>query len=91
MSPLAKEPDFIVSLGTGAPRANSDKPSMSVTSPLSLWKDGAFPRLCRMFWERMRDKNVKQIFRTHPRYYRLDTEFDGVLPRLDNTKSIPEL
>jgi hypothetical protein len=91
MSPLAKEPDFIVSLGTGAPRANGDKPSMSVTGPLSLWKDGAFPRLCRMFWERMRDKHVKQIFRTHPRYHRLDTEFDGVLPRLDNTKSIPEL
>jgi hypothetical protein len=39
----------------------------------------------------MRDKHVKQIFRTHPRYHRLDTEFDGALPRLDNTKSIHEL
>jgi hypothetical protein len=39
----------------------------------------------------MRNKHVKQIFRTHPRYYRLDTEFDGTLPRLDNTKSIYKL
>jgi hypothetical protein len=44
-----------------------------------------------MFWERMCDKHVKQIFRTHPRYHRLDTEFDGALPGLDNTKSIHEL
>jgi hypothetical protein len=88
---LAEEPDFMVSLGTGAPRANNDKPSMSVSGPLSLWKDGAFPRLWRMFWERMHDKHIKQIFRTHPRYHRLDTEFDGVLLRLDNTKSIHEL
>ncbi|KAF4632606.1 hypothetical protein G7Y89_g5519 [Cudoniella acicularis] len=33
---LAKEPDFIVSLGTGTPRTNNDKPSISVSSPLSL-------------------------------------------------------
>ena len=91
MFPLVEEPDFMVSLGTGAPRTNGGKPSMSVSGPLSLWKDGAFPRLWRMFWERMRDKHVKQIFRTHPRYHRLDTKFDGPLPRLDNTKSIHEL
>jgi hypothetical protein len=87
--PLAGKPDFMVSLGTGAPRANNDKPSM--LGPLRLWKDGPFPRLCRMFWERMCDKPVKQIFRTHPRYHRLDTEFDGALLRLDNTKSIHKL
>ena len=91
MFPLVEEPDFMVSLGTGAPRATSDKPSMSVSGPLSLWKDGAFPRLWRMFWEKMRDRHVKQVFRTHPRYHRLDTEFDGALPRLDDTKSIHEL
>jgi hypothetical protein len=44
-----------------------------------------------MFWERMRDKHVKQIFRNHPRYHRIDIEFDGALPRLDNTKSFHEL
>jgi hypothetical protein len=39
----------------------------------------------------MRDRQVKQVFRTHPRYHRLDTEFDGAVPRLDNIQSIPEL
>ena len=64
---------------------------MSVSGPLSLRKYGAFPRLWRTFWEKMRDRQVKQIFRTHPRYHRLDTEFDGVEPRLDNMKSMQEL
>ncbi|KAH9204856.1 patatin-like phospholipase-like protein [Leptodontidium sp. 2 PMI_412] len=91
MFPLVEEPDFMVSLGTGAPRTTGGKPSMSVSGPLSVWKDGAFPRLWRMFWERMRDRHVKQVFRTHPRYHRLDIEFDDELPRLDNTKSIHEL
>ncbi|KAH8653952.1 acyl transferase/acyl hydrolase/lysophospholipase [Tricladium varicosporioides] len=91
MFPLVEEPDFMVSLGTGAPRTTGGKPSMSVSGPLSVWKDGAFPRLWRMFWERMRDRHVKQVFRTHPRYHRLDTEFDGEMPRLDNTKKIHEL
>jgi hypothetical protein len=45
MFPLIEEPDFMVSLGTGAPRTKGDKPSISVSSPLTLWKDGAFPRL----------------------------------------------
>jgi len=89
--PLVEEPDFMVSLGTGAPGRTGGKQSMSVSGPLSLWKDGAFPRLWRMFWERMRDRHVKQVFRTHPRYHRLDTEFDGEPPRLDSTKSIDEL
>jgi hypothetical protein len=89
--PLVEEPDFMVSLGTGAPRTRGDKPSMSVSGPLTLWKDGALPRLWRMFWERMRDRHVKRVFRTHPRYHRLDIEFDGEPPRLDDTKSICEL
>jgi hypothetical protein len=91
MFPLVEEPDFMVSLGTGAPRAKGDGPSMSVSGPFRPWKDGAFPRLWRMFWERMRDRHVKQVFQTHPRYHRLDVEFDGALPRLDNTKSMHEL
>jgi hypothetical protein len=41
-----------------------------------------------MFGEKMRDGQVKQVFRTNPRYHRLDTEFDGPLPRLDNIQSI---
>jgi hypothetical protein len=39
----------------------------------------------------MRNRYVKQVFRTYPKYYRLDTEFDGELPKLDDTKSIHEL
>jgi hypothetical protein len=88
--PLVEEPDFIVSLGTGTPRA-SGKPSMSVSGPLRLWKDGAVPRLCRLFWEKMRDRQVKQVFRTHPRYHRLDIEFEGAVPRLDDIHNIHEL
>lgn len=98
--PLVEEPDFIVSLGTGTPSSTqtmiqqstvSNTPSMSVSGPLSVWKYKAFPRLCRMLWEKMRDRNVKHIFRTYPRYHRLDIKFDDVEPRLDDTKSIPEL
>jgi hypothetical protein len=42
---LVEEPDFMVSLGTSVPRTKGDKPSMSVSGPLILWKDGALPRL----------------------------------------------
>jgi len=56
---MVEEPDFMVLLGTGTPRTTSGKPSMSVSSPLSLWKDGAFLRLWRMFWERIRDRHIK--------------------------------
>ncbi|PVH69548.1 hypothetical protein DL98DRAFT_624539 [Cadophora sp. DSE1049] len=91
MFPLVEEPDFMVLLGTGAPRTTGGKLSMSVSGFFSVWKDGAFPRLWRMFWERMRDRYVKQVFRTHPRYHRLDTEFDDEMLRLDNIKSIHKL
>lgn len=64
---------------------------MSVSGPLNVWKYKAFPRLCRMLWEKMRDRNVKHIFRTHPRYHRLDIGFNSIEPRLDDTKSMPEL
>jgi hypothetical protein len=33
---LVKEPDFIVSLGTSAPRTKSNKLSISMSSPLTL-------------------------------------------------------
>jgi hypothetical protein len=44
-----------------------------------------------MFLEKMRDRKIRQAFKTHPRYYRLDTKFKYAEPRLDNAKSIPEL
>lgn len=39
----------------------------------------------------MRNRQVKQVFRTYPRYHRLNTEFNGPIPRLDNVQSIHEL
>ena len=88
--PFSEEPDFMVSLGTGAPRVK-ERPSMSVSGPLRPWKHGAVPRFWRLFWEKMRDRQVKQAFRTYPRYHRLDIEFDGPIPRLDNIQSMQEL
>ncbi|KAI9772425.1 MAG: hypothetical protein M1840_000628 [Geoglossum simile] len=62
-----------------------------MSRPRNIWKDGAFPRLCRMYWEKIRDRKIRQIFQTHPRYHRLDIEFDGPEPRLDDTNSMPGL
>jgi hypothetical protein len=89
--PLVEEPGFIVLLGTSAPRTKGDKPPISISGPLTLWKDGVFPRLWRIFWERMPNRYIKQVFRTRPRYHRLDTEFDSELPRLDDVNSIHKL
>lgn len=88
MFPLVEEPDFVISLGTGEPASSND---LSPDAPRSIWKNGAFPRLCRLFWEKMRDKKVRQAFHAHPRYHRLNFEFDGEEPRLDNTESMSEL
>ena len=85
--PLVKEPDFIVSLGTGEP-SPQDEP---LDCPQNIWKNGAIPRLGRLLWEKMRDRKVRQVFQTHPKYHRLNLEFEGVEPRLDDTKSIPYL
>jgi hypothetical protein len=90
MCPLVEEPDFIVSLGTGTSR-EKESSLRPISSRLRLWKDKAFPRLWRMFWEKMQDRQVKHVFRTYPRYHRLDTELDGPLLRLDNIESIQEL
>ncbi|KAF1948543.1 patatin-like phospholipase-like protein [Byssothecium circinans] len=88
MFPYVEEPDFVVSLGTGEPASSNELPT---DVPQGIWKNGAFPRLCRLFWEKMRDKKVKQAFIAHPRYHRLNIEFDGEEPKLDDTMSIPEL
>ena len=55
------------------------------------WKNKAFPRLCRMVLEKMRDKKIRENFQMHPRYHRLDIEFDKTEPRLDDTKSMSKL
>ena len=88
MFPLVEEPDFVISLGTGEPTPSNE---LSTDAPRGIWKNRAFARLCRLFWEKMRDKKVRQAFHAHPRYYRLDVEFDGEEPKLDDVMSIPEL
>ncbi|KKY22693.1 putative patatin-like phospholipase [Phaeomoniella chlamydospora] len=87
--PSVEEPDFILSLGTGEPRVKAD--NRSADGLHNVLKNGAFPRLCRMLWEKMRDKKVRQAFQTHPRYHRLDVQYDHNEPRLDDVRSIPEL
>ncbi|CAK7237038.1 hypothetical protein SBRCBS47491_009841 [Sporothrix bragantina] len=86
--PLVDEPDFVVSLGTGEPKPS---PYPASAAPRSVWRNGAFPRLCRLFWEKMRDRKVRQAFQAHPRYHRLDVQFDGDEPRLDDAASMSEI
>lgn len=85
--PLAEEPDFVVSLGTGEPELGSDLPADTAASR-NVWKNGAFPRLCRLFWEKMRDRKVSEAFQAYPRYHRLNVRFEGDEPRLDDLQSI---
>ncbi|KAI1091684.1 hypothetical protein F5B19DRAFT_493094 [Rostrohypoxylon terebratum] len=85
--PLAEEPDFVVSLGTGEPELGSDLPADPAASR-NVWKNGAFPRLCRLFWEKMRDRKVSEAFQACPRYHRLNVRFEGDEPRLDDLHSI---
>ncbi|KAJ0134526.1 hypothetical protein HZ326_22416 [Fusarium oxysporum f. sp. albedinis] len=86
--PLLEEPDFIVSLGTGEPKPHDEIP---ITNSRNTWKNGALPRLFRLVIEKMRDKKLRQAFQGHPRYHRLNVQFDGDEPRLDDVHRIPEL
>ena len=88
MFPLIEEPDFVLSLGTGESTSNNEP---STDNPRGIWKNGAFPRLCRLFWEKMRDKKIRQAYHSHPRYHRLNVKFDGEEPQLDDIMSIPGL
>jgi hypothetical protein len=87
--PLTEDFDFVVFLGTGEPKLKNDDTSAYCSS--NIWKNGAFPRLCNMAWEKMRDRKNRRASNTHPRYHRLDVEFDHAEPRLDDARSIPEL
>jgi len=39
----------------------------------------------------MRDKKVREAFQGHPRYHRLNVQFEGDEPRLDDIQSIPDV
>jgi hypothetical protein len=85
--PLIKEPDFVISLGTGAPKMGVP----NIDGPRGLWKDGALSRFCRLVWEKMRDRRAWYAFKDRSGFHRLDIEFEGAEPRLDDTSSMPEL
>jgi hypothetical protein len=85
MFPLTEEPDIVVSLGTGEQKSDG----VSTDPTPRVWKTKALPRLCRLLWEKMRDKKIRQAFQLNPRYHRLDIEFDQAEPRLDDAKAMP--
>lgn len=87
--PHLKQPDFVLSLGTG-------NQSMSITDTEtnrrhSFWEHGALTRLCRILWEKMSDRKVRQLFQDNPRYHRLDVSLGDSDIRLDDVESIPDL
>lgn len=87
--PLIRQPDFLVSLGTGGSRSEASNIS---TDALSwTWRMRTVPRLWRMFEEKMRDRTIKDAFLSHPKYHRLDLELEDSEPRLDDVGSISEL
>ena len=91
-TPLAKQPDYVLSLGTGKPTTeilNNDRFPNGLSK--SSWKNKALPRLIQLLWEKMRDKNVRNLFYACPWYHRLDIEFDDNEPSLDDIRSIPLL
>jgi hypothetical protein len=86
-----EEPDFIVSLGTSTLHSKGVGLSISASGLLSLWRYRVFPRLYCIFWEKIYNCQVRQIFRTYLRYYCLDIKFDSIEPRLDSTKNLYKL
>jgi hypothetical protein len=84
LSQLIEAPDFVISLGTSAPKL--DVPNAD--GPRSLWRDGALHRLWRLVWEKVRDRRIWHAFKHHPGFHRHDIDFDGTEPRLDDTRSM---
>ncbi|KAI9656458.1 MAG: hypothetical protein M1821_004664 [Bathelium mastoideum] len=95
MFPLVEEPDYVVSLGTGGPRCEASAPDTSGSR--GLVRDGFISRAFRAFWESMRGKRAWKTLtgsgrtKSSGKYHRLDIEFDGPEPRLDDVESIPNL
>ena len=92
---LAK-PDFVVSLGTGEPGlSNYD---VSTSDCRSVCKNGALRRIRDLLLEKTRDRTVQRACKSVAlagkvldRVYRLNVDFDGPEPRLDDTSMMPEL
>ncbi|KIV98622.1 uncharacterized protein PV09_09590, partial [Verruconis gallopava] len=87
--PLIKKPDFVVSLGTGSARV--DKTNPTVVSHLRFWRNRTLLRLYRLFMEKTRDRLLTYAFKPDPGVHRLDVDFEGEEPRLDDVHSISAL
>ncbi|EUC27395.1 hypothetical protein COCCADRAFT_111821 [Bipolaris zeicola 26-R-13] len=85
--PFTEEPDFVVSLGTGGPRPDTD--DLCTSGSRSLLKDGWISRVARGSLATMaggRDWKALVSFgrpKSSGKYHRLDIKFDGPEPRLD--------
>jgi hypothetical protein len=90
--PNAK-PHLVLSLGTGkpAPAADADEWQPAGVLRRAFRGRGVLSRLFRLFWESMREEKIKRLVHGNPRYHRLDIEFEGAEPRLDDARRIPEL
>ncbi|KAM9874547.1 hypothetical protein VDGL01_11377 [Verticillium dahliae] len=86
--PLLNEADYIVSIGTGESQPSN---SAATDDMRNVWGNGAVPRLGRLFWEKMSDKKVRQVFQMRSRYHRLNVHFEGDEPMLDSATSMPEM
>lgn len=86
--PHLEETDYLVSIGTGESRPSN---SAATDDMRNVWENGAVPRLGRLFWERMSDRKVRQMFQMQPRYHRLTVHFDGDEPMLDSAPCMSEM
>lgn len=94
--PHAGQPDFVVSLGTGEPGpSNYD---VSTSDCRSVRKNGMLHRIRDLLLEKTRDRTVQRACKSVAlagkvlqRVHRLNVDFDGPEPRLDDTSMIPEL
>ena len=96
MFPLLKEPNFVISLGTGEPGQKNYE--VSTEDCRNIRKNGMFARIRDLIMEKMRDKTVRRAYKSIglaaqilPKIYRLSVDFETTEPRLDDARSIPEL
>lgn len=94
--PYAGQPDFVISLGTG--ESGTSNYDVSTSDCRSLRKNGMMHRMRDLLLERMRDRTVQRACKSVAlagkvlnRVHRLNVDFDGPEPRLDDTSMIPEL
>lgn len=90
--PFVKEPDFVVSLGTGEPR--QDFGNLTEQTTENIKKKGMLHRLVEFVLEKWEDRIIRDAIKARQDsgwYHRLNTQFASFGPRLDNVECIPAL